>query len=59
MHKRTKKLRALMAQHELDYKQVAEMLGRSETTVSIWACKNDGRVIPQMALDLLALKLAK
>lgn len=55
MHKRTERLHALMAAHNLNAKHVAAMLGRSTETVRIWRVKSDNRVIPEDALRVLEL----
>ncbi|USZ80578.1 hypothetical protein MQ4_50 [Serratia phage MQ-4] len=58
MDEKTKKLREIMAAHNLTNKAVGEILGRSDQTVRIWSCANGGRVIPDALLELLALKVA-
>lgn len=60
MQTRTEKLRSLMADHNLSEDKVAELLGRSVTTVRIWRCKTEAsKVIPQPLLELLELKAAQ
>lgn len=57
MHERTKKLRALMAEHKLAPEQVGELLDRTPMTVRIWRCQTeDSKVIPAQLLELLELK---
>jgi hypothetical protein len=49
--KRTERLRALMAQHNLKAKDVGAILKRSPQTVRAWACTAyDQRAIPEDAL---------
>lgn len=59
MDDRTHKLRALMAQHGVKIKDVAKITGRAETTVRIWRCKHDARVIPENTLRMLELALGQ
>lgn len=58
MHERTLRLRELMKKYSLSVADVAEMTGRSESTVHIWRSSGENRVIPQQTLELLELKLA-
>jgi hypothetical protein len=58
MHNRTKRLRKLVAEHNLTPEDVGTMLGRTEMTVRIWMCKTDrSKVIPPQLLELLELKV--
>jgi hypothetical protein len=58
MTDKTRRLRKLMREHRLKAADVAAMLGRKPSTVNVWRCSNDERVIPDQALQLLELKLA-
>lgn len=58
MHERTKRLRSLMEAHRLKVRDVARIIGVSETTVRIWRCRHGARVVPQNTLRLLELELA-
>ena len=58
MNKRTQKLRALMKQNMLKAKDVAEITGRTITTVRIWRCKSSERIIPEHTLRLLEHEVA-
>jgi len=58
MDKRTKRLRDLMAKHNMTAADVAELLDRSPQTVRVWRCKYDARTIPCDALRVLELTLA-
>ena len=57
MHIRTKKLRALMAEHDMYSSDIGRLLERSAQTVRSWRC--GARIIPQHTLALLELVLAK
>jgi transcriptional regulator with XRE-family HTH domain len=59
VHERTVALRQLMARHGLSARDVARLLGCSETTVRIWRCKHEGRVIPANTLRLLELEVER
>ena len=54
---RTKRLRALMADHKLSAADVGNMIFRAPQTVRSWTCANEGRCIPTNTLALLELKL--
>jgi hypothetical protein len=54
---RTKRLREIMAGHNLNAPDVGELLKRSPQTVRSWACANDQRAIPPHMLELLESKL--
>ncbi len=53
VHDRTKRLVAIMEQHQLTVGDVAGVLNVAEATVRIWRCKHPARVIPDRALQLL------
>jgi transcriptional regulator with XRE-family HTH domain len=57
MDNRTEQLRAIMKRHKLKAKDVAEIVGRSQTTVRIWRCASSVRPIPASVLRLLELEL--
>lgn len=59
MNAKTKRLKAIMKDHDLSVEQVATMTERSATTVKIWKCKHPARVIPDHLLQLLELKVAR
>lgn len=54
----TKRLRVLMAEHDLKAEDVSALLNRTVSTVYHWR-KKGGKVIPQELLELLELKLEK
>lgn len=55
MHAHTEKLRKVMRRHKLTSSEVADITNRSTTTVHIWRCKDDRRVIPAELLKLVEL----
>jgi hypothetical protein len=57
-HKNTRALRALMSNHGLKDADVARITGRSKTTVAIWRCRSNERVIPAELLQLVKLTVA-
>lgn len=57
MHERTKELHKIMADNGLSCEKVAELMGRSAKTVTIWRTKSDNKVIPENMLALLKYKL--
>lgn len=54
----TQRLKELMQQHQLQYADVAKLLGRAVHTVREWCCANNNN-IPAHNLELLEMKLAK
>lgn len=57
MHSKTEKLRAIMAQHALTAREVADLLKVSPQTVRIWRLETTQRPIPDTKLRLLDLEL--
>jgi len=55
MHPLTKRLRQIMRKHKLKAKDVAAITRRSVTTVNIWRCADDRRLIPAELLRLVEL----
>lgn len=58
MKNNTEELLALIEQHHLSTKQIANLLNRKPQTVRHWRMSTGFRVIPDNQLELLKLKLA-
>ena len=56
---RTVRLRKLMADHRLTARQVGDILGRKPHTVRCWKSAWEDRAIPEHALALLELRIAR
>lgn len=57
MNQQTRRLREIMETHQLSAEDVAQILGRSATTVRIWRCRDERRSIPALALRVLEASL--
>ena len=58
IHANTCKLIALMTEHDLSAPQVAGILKCEPNTVRVWRTVRNNRVIPDMKLEYLQMKLA-